>query len=62
MVAIFFLGNFGGDKLGFVVKLWCKVVLWVFWRERESGRKERLMKGKREKLFLFYLMVLFILF
>ena len=30
MVAIIFLGNFGGDKLGFVVVFWWKVVLWVF--------------------------------
>ena len=31
----FFLGNFGGDGLVFVAKFWWKVVVWVYWRERE---------------------------
>ena len=34
----FFLGNFGGDGLVFVAKFWWKVVVWVFWRERERER------------------------
>ena len=34
----FFVGNFGGDGLVFVAKFWWKVVVWVYWRERERER------------------------
>ena len=35
----FFFGNFGGDGLVFVAKFWWKVVVWVYWRERERERE-----------------------
>ena len=33
------LGNFSGDELVFVVEFWWKVVVWVYWRERERERE-----------------------
>ena len=57
VVAIFifyFLGNFGGEELVFVVEFWWEVVVWLYQRERERGKGR---EGRDESELLILLML-----